>query len=140
MKTSRNFNSLFDSLYGMMENEAWMSRTSGSYLPAINIIEDESQYELELAVPGMNKEAFSLQLDSDNQLIIKMDKSDKETTQKRYLRQQFSPSAFCQKIVLPEDVNREGVSAHIENGILYITLPKLQPEVIKPEIRHIAIS
>ncbi|MBE6306400.1 MAG: Hsp20/alpha crystallin family protein [Bacteroidaceae bacterium] len=140
MKTTRTYNNVFDALMGMMENEAWMSHTTGGALPAINIIDNNTQYEIEFAVPGMTKEDFGIQVDANNNLIVSMEKSPKASTEKRYLRQGFRASAFRQSIVLPEDINRDEISARVENGILYIVLPKLIPEVVKPEIRTIGIA
>lgn len=140
MKTSRNFNSLFDTLYGIMDNEAWTSRYSGNYMPAINILESAAQYEIEIAVPGVSKEEFTIQIDSDNNLIIAVEKGAQAPAEKQYLRQGFRTVAFRQRIVLPEDVNRNEVSARIDNGILYIELPRLKPEVVKPEVRNITIA
>lgn len=141
MRTTRNFNnSVFNALYGMLENETWVSRSTGGAIPAINIIESDSEYELEYAVPGMSKEDFSLQVDSENRLIIAVEKETKPSTEKRYLRQGFRTTSFRQSLILPEDVNRETISARVENGILYITLPKLKPEIVKPEVRTIGIA
>ena len=41
---------------------------------------------------------------------------------------------------MPEDVDRDKVKARVENGILYIVLPKVKPEVVKPEVRTIGIA
>lgn len=140
MKTTRSFNNVFDALYGMLDNEAWMSRSTGSTLPALNISETEAQYELEFAVPGMSKEDFGIQLDTNDHLVVSMEKTPKAGSDKRYLRQAFRTTAFRQSIVLPDDVNRDSIAARVENGILYITLPKLKPEVVKPEVRTIDIA
>ena len=109
-------------------------------MPAINIIDSEKSYELEYAVPGMSKEDFNIQIDSENRLIISVEKENSENSEKRYLRQGFRIPSFRQSITLPEDVDREAITARVENGILYITLPKLQPEVVKPEVRTIGIA
>ena len=141
MRTTRNFNnSVFNALYGMLENEAWVSRSSGSGIPAINIIDSEECYEMEYAVPGMSKEDFSIQVDSENHLNISVENKKQAPAEKRYLRQGFRSIAFCQSLILPEDVNRDAITARVENGILYITLPKLKPEVVKPEVRTIGIA
>lgn len=140
MKTVRRYNNLFDALYGMLDNEVWMSHTTGSAIPAINITDSEQQYELEFAVPGMTKEDFGIQIDTNDNLVVSTEKTVQPTEGKRYLRQGFRTSAFRQSIVMPDDVNREKISARVENGILYIVLPKLKPEVVKPEVRTIGIA
>lgn len=137
---TRSYNTVFDALYGMMANEAWTSHTAGRAIPAINITENELQYELEFAVPGMTKEDFKIQVDTNDYLVVSMEKEEKETIEKRYLRQGFRPSAFRQSIVMPEDVNKDAIAARVENGILYITLPKLKRVEVKPEVRMIGIA
>ena len=140
MKTARRYNNVFDALYDMFDNDAWMSRTTGGAIPPINIIDSEQQYELEFAVPGMSKEDLSIQIDTNDNLVVMTEKSTQPAEGKRYLRQSFRTSAFRQSIVMPEDVDRDKVKARVENGILYIVLPKVRPEVVKPEIRTIGIA
>ena len=140
MKTVRRYNNVFDALYDMFDDNAWISRTTGGAVPPINIIDSENQYELEFAVPGMKKEDFSIQFDTDNRLVVSAEKHSKPLEEKRYLRQSFGISTFRQSIIMPEDVDREKISARVDSGILYITLPKLKPEVVKPEVRTIGIA
>ena len=85
----------------------------------------------------MKKEDFSIQIDTDNRLVVSTEKHSKPLEEKRYLRQSFGTSTFRQSIIMPEDVDREKISARVDSGILYITLPKLKPEVVKPEVRTI---
>ena len=140
MKNVRRYNSVFDVLNDMFDNEAWMSRTTGGAIPPINIIDSEHQYELEFAVPGMKKEDFCIQIDTNDQLVVSTEKPTQAREEKRYLRQSFRTSAFRQSIVMPDDVDRNKISARVDSGILYITLPKLKPEVVKPEVRTIGIA
>ena len=140
MKTVRRYNNVIDALYDIFDDNAWISRTTGGAVPPINIIDSENQYELEFAVPGMKKEDFVLQINTENQLVVSTEKPSQPREEKRYLRQSFGTSAFRQSIVMPEDVDREKVSARVDSGILYITLPKLKPEVVKPEVRTIGIA
>jgi HSP20 family protein len=140
MKTARRYNNVFDALYDIFDNDAWMSRSTGAAIPPINIIDSEEQYELEFAVPGMTKEDFCIQIDTNDNLVVTTEKSAQLAEGKRYLRQSFRSTAFRQSIVMPEDVDRNKIKARVENGILYIVLPKLKPEVVKPEVRTIGIA
>ena len=140
MKTARHYNNVFDALYDIFDNDAWMSRSTGGAIPPINIIDSEEQYELEFAVPGMTKEDFGIQIDTNDNLVVTSEKSTQLAEGKRYLRQSFRSTAFRQSIVMPEDVDRNKIKARVENGILYIVLPKLKPEVVKPEVRTIGIA
>ena len=100
--------------------------------PAINVFETEKEYKVELAAPGMTKEDFNVHIDEENNLVISMEKKteNKEESNKdekkegRYLRREFSYSKFQQTMILPDDVDKEKISAQVENGVLNINLPK----------------
>ena len=113
------FNDFFDN--------DWMVRANAT-APAINVFETEKEYKVELAAPGMTKEDFNVHIDEDNNLVISMEKKveNKEEDKKegRYLRREFSYSKFEQTMVLPDDVDKEKIAAHVENGVLSIALPK----------------
>ena len=89
----------------------------------------------------MTKEDFHVQLNDDNQLVISMEKKNENTdNDKKYLRREFSYSKFQQALVLPEDVEKEQISASVNDGVLTISLPKKQQEERKQENRIIEIQ
>lgn len=99
-----------------------------SSTPAINVIERDNEFEVEVAAPGMTKEDFSINLTHDNELVIslerKSEKNDKEKKHGQYIRREFSYSSFRQSFTLPETIDAENISAKMEHGVLKITLPK----------------
>ena len=115
------FNDFFDN--------DWMVRANAT-APAINVIEREKEYKVEVAAPGMTKEDFKIQLSDNNELVISMEKKNetKEGEEKKYLRREFSYSKFEQALVLPDDVDVSKIGANVQDGVLNITLPKLAPE------------
>lgn len=115
------FNDFFDN--------DWMVRTNAT-APAINVIENEKEYKVEVAAPGMTKDDFKIQLSDNNELVISMEKKNetKEGEEKKYLRREFSYSKFEQALVLPDDVDANKIGANVQDGVLNITLPKLAPE------------
>ena len=115
------FNDFFDN--------DWMVRTNAT-APAINVIENEKEYKVEVAAPGMTKDDFKIQLSDNNELVISMEKKNeiKEGEEKKYLRREFSYSKFEQALVLPDDVDVSKIGANVQDGVLNITLPKLAPE------------
>ena len=128
------FNDFFD-------NE-WMAKANAT-APAINVIETENGYKVEVAAPGMTKGDFNIRIDEDNNLVISMEKKieDKEDKKDgRYLRREFSYSKFQQTMILPENVDKEKISAQVENGVLTIELPKLSEEEVKKAERTIDIK
>ena len=121
------FNDIFDT--------DWMVRPNAT-APAINVLEDEKAYSLELAAPGMTKDDFQVHVDENDNLVIRMEKKtenkDEDKKNGRYLRREFSYSKFCQTMVLPDDVDKEHIGAHVEHGVLSVDLPK-QPKQEKTE-------
>lgn len=118
------FNELFD-----LNN--WNFRPEEQrYMPKMNVTESDKEYELELCVPGLAKEDLSLTVNSDNNLVIEMlhKEEQEEKSEKNYLRREFKRMQFKQMLSLPENVKKEQISAKVENGILYVMLPKFTEE------------
>lgn len=138
----RNQNWLPSIFNDFFDNE-WMERANAT-APAINVIENEKDYRVEVAAPGMSKEDFNIKLDEDNNLVISMEKKSENKEENkhngRYLRREFSYSKFQQTMILPDDVNKEGISASVEHGVLTIELPKVTPQEVKKTERHIDIK
>ena len=122
-------------------NNDFMPRVNTT-APAVNVKEDESAYTMELAAPGIKKEYCRVSINDDGNLCIaienKMEHKD-EDKKHHYLRREFSYSNYEQNYMLPEDVDKEGIAAKVENGILTVTLPKVKKEE-KKEAKAIEIS
>lgn len=117
------FNDFFDN--------DWMLKANAT-APAINVIESDNDYKVEVAAPGMTKEDFNIHLSEDNELVISMEKKsenkEEDKTNRKYLRREFSYSKFQQALILPDDVEKERISANVTDGVLTIELPKRTPE------------
>ena len=111
--------------------------------PAINVFETEKEYKVELAAPGMTKEDFNVHIDEENNLVISMEKKTENKEEKkegRYLRREFSYSKFQQTMILPDDVDKEKISAQVENGVLNIDLPKFSEQEKEKAKRFIDVK
>ena len=127
---------------------------NSSTVPAINVIEREKEYKVEVAAAGMRKEDFKIHIDSDNDLTITMEKNcncetkngkeccceddkknmeeckdgkcdtDKCEDKGRYLRREFSYTRFQQTLILPDDADTEKIEAKVKHGVLKIHIPK----------------
>ena len=133
MPVRRTQNWLPDIFNDFFDNDL-MVRTNAT-VPAINVIENEKDYKIEVAAPGMTKEDFNVHVDEDNNLVITMEKKNenKEEDKKegRYLRREFSYTKFQQALILPDDVDKEKISAEVNNGVLSVELPKLAKDTVK---------
>jgi len=128
------FNDLFDT--------NWMVRTNAT-APAINVIETEKEYKVEVAAPGMTKEDFNIKIDEENQLVVTMEKKEErkeENKEGRYLRREFSYSKFQQTMLLPDNAEKDRIEASVENGVLTVNIPKRSPEEEKKAERLIEIK
>ena len=128
------FNDFFDN--------SWMERPTYT-APAINVIETEKEYDVELAAPGLDKEDFKVHVDEDNNLHIEMEKKTENKEGKHhghYLRREFSYEKFQQTLLLPDDVDAEKIEAKVEKGVLNVHLPKLA-KIEKPNpVKQIAVQ
>ncbi len=128
MPIRRNYNqNWLPSIFNDFFDNDWMAK-SNTTAPAINVIENDEDYKIEVAAPGMTKEDFNIHLADDNLLVITMEKKNdlkEEDKKRKYLRREFSYSKFEQSMVLPEDVEKDKISASVNDGVLIIDLPKL---------------
>ena len=113
--------------------------------PAVNVIEKQQEYIVEVAAPGMTKDDFKVNIDEDDNLVVALEKetsanNDKSAEQMHYLRREFAYTRFRQAMILPEDVDKEAITAKVENGVLTVVLPKLKPQEVKKTNRLIDIQ
>ncbi len=127
MMPERRSQNWLPSIFNDFFDNEWMVKANAT-APAINVFETEKEYKVELAAPGMTKEDFNVHIDEENNLVISMEKKteNKEEGKKegRYLRREFSYSKFQQTMILPDDVDKDKISASVENGVLNVNLPK----------------
>ena len=108
-------------------------------IPAVNITEQKYDYLVSLAVPGMKKEDFKIDVDR-NMLTISSEKEEtKEEKDKKFTRKEYNYSSFSRSFTLPDEVNREKIDAKYEDGVLKISLPRKE-EVKKPTAKQIAVK
>jgi HSP20 family protein len=111
-------------------NTDLMPRT-GSTAPAVNVKESETAYTMELAAPGIKKEYCRVNINEDGNLAIAIENKcehKQEDKKHHYLRREFSYSNYEQNYTLPDDVERDKISAKVEDGILTVTMPKMAKE------------
>ena len=138
----RNQNYWLPSIFNDFFENDWMSR-QGTTAPAINVKESKDAYTVEVAAPGMTKSDFSVNIDADNNLALSMEKKDEhkeENHETRYLRREFSYAKFQQTMILPDDVDKDRITARVEDGVLLIGLPKVSREEVHRFGRSIEIA
>ena len=97
---------------------------SGRNMPAVNIKENERNYEVELAVPGYNKKDFEISIDN-GVLTVSGEKSEEtEKKEDNYTRREFGFSSFSRSFNLPTNINEENIDAKYADGVLKLTIAK----------------
>jgi HSP20 family protein len=113
-------NDVFDSIF----NDTFFNDRLIARVPAVNISESENNYHVELAAPGLKKEDFKLNLDS-NQLSISVETSaENQDNQKNYSKREFSYGSFVRSFTLPEGADANKIEAAYQDGILRIDIGK----------------
>ena len=134
-------NSWFPTVFDDFMNNDMMA-CSTTTAPAVNVKEDENAYTMEVAAPGIKKEYCRVNINDDGNLSIAIENKTEhkeENKKQHYLRREFSYTNYQQNYSLPEDVDKEQISAKVDNGILTVVLPKIKKEETKVS-RMIEIS
>ena len=109
----------------------------GHSVPSVNSVENNDSFEIDLAVPGMKKDDFTIEL-NDKILVISSDNSNYDQSERTRLNE-FNYSSFQRSFRVPESVELDKIKANYKNGILKIKLPKRKDSITKPN-RVIDIS
>lgn len=94
-------------------------------VPAVNVKEAETAFELELAVPGLKKDLLKLTVEANTLTIAYQPETKDNQTSETFTRQEFGVNAFERSFRLPKHVNVEQITAAYIDGILTVTLPKI---------------
>ena len=134
-----NNNNVFPSLMNEFFNDDFgLNFFNRNYsVPSVNSIENNDSFEIDLAVPGMKKEDFSIEL-NDKVLVISSESSNNIENDKMRLNE-FNFSSFQRSFSVPDSVDQDKIKANYKNGILKIKLPKRKESISKPN-RVINIS
>lgn len=107
--------------------------------PPANITETDKDFLLELSVPGMKKDDFSINIDNGLLTISSEKEEEKNDEGKNYKRREFSYSSFSRSFTLPDNVDENNISAKYDNGMLQVTLPKKDGTASNPK-KEIPVS
>ncbi len=141
-KSGETFPALFDDFFRpwneWFDQGGIMGKTMN--VPAVNIVENKDDYLVTLAVPGMNKDDFNIDVNG-TMLTISCEKEEKkEEKDAKYNRKEYNYSSFSRSFTLPDEINKEKIDASYENGILKINLPKREEAKKLINSKHIAVK
>jgi HSP20 family protein len=124
--TRRSYSPFLSNLFDDDFFPVLTNRTSS--MPAVNIKENEKNFTLELAVPGMDKKDLKIDINEDVLTISSETSNETEENVDGYKRKEFSYSSFCRSFYIPENVNKDKIEASYKDGILSVELPKQEEE------------
>ena len=124
MAIIRRTNSWLPSVFNDFFGNEWMESNMKSS-PAVNIQQNDNGFMVEVAAPGMTKEDCVVRLDDNNNLVISFEKKSETEDNKNgaYLRREFSYSQFQRTMILPDNIDKENISAEVKNGVLSVVIP-----------------
>ena len=127
-----NNNNVFPSLINEFFNDDFgMNFLNRSHsVPSVNSLENNDSFEIDLAVPGMKKEDFTIEL-NDKVLVISSETSNTMENDKMRLNE-FNFSSFQRSFIVPDSVDQDKIKANYKNGILKIKLPKRKESISMP--------
>jgi len=109
-------------------------------IPSVNIMEAEKAFHIDLAVPGMNRSDFKIEIKENKMTISSENESKEEEVKDNYSRMEFNYSSFSRSFTLPENIVEAKVSAKYEDGVLKVTIPKSKEEEKKDKTTFVKIS
>ena len=120
------FPTMFDDFF----DGEWTPKVSAT-APAVNVKEDAKEYTMEVAAPGIKKEYCRININNDGNIEVAIENKlehKEENKKEHYLRREFSYSNYQQTYILPDNVDKDKISAKVNDGVLEIKLPKFTKE------------
>lgn len=141
-RSPRPFGTPFDELFNGFFNRD-MSHFIGSddvqrSVPRVNITETKDGFKLDLLAPGYRKEDLKMNVEDDTLTISAEKKNEVLNEGERFTRREFGYSAFTRSFRLPDNVSTDGIKAEFSNGVLSVSIAKVEPA--KPAVREISIG
>jgi len=113
--------------------------TSQNPTPAVNVVEEDQAFKIEMAVPGVSRKDFHIEVEDDVLTISTEKKESKKDQQSNYLRREFNYQSFKRSFQLPETVDQDSIQATHESGILSVILSKKE-EVLQKAPKQIEVK
>ena len=135
---NQNVNPFFNDVFESILNDSFLSDKLATRVPAVNIAETENEFHIELAVPGLKKEDFKINLEKNVLSISAEKKTENVDEGKKYSKKEYSYNSFIRSFTLPETVDHARIEAEYTDGILKLTVAK--KEEAKIQSREIAVK
>lgn len=131
--TPTSFSSLIDRFFN--ESTARSGGSAYSFVPRVDIFEEENAFEIHIAVAGMKKDDFKIDLNDHYLTISGERKFSKERKENNFRSIETQHGTFSRSFTLPENVDASKISAKYNDGILEIVIPKDEKKMLKQTIK-----
>lgn len=122
----RTFSEMLDNFF----NDAISTNVNnGSFIPGVDVIEHDKQYEIQVLLPGMKKNDINIEMEDGVLTVSGERKYEKEDKNKRYHLVESRYGSFSRSFTLPRNIDRDSIKAKMNDGILTITLDKTEDAV-----------
>ncbi len=128
---ARDVDNMFEDFLGWSFPSWLRSRTSEEYSPRVDIRETEDKYFLTFEVPGMKKDDINISMRENMLTVSGQRKEEKEEKNEGFIRREIASGSFSRSFTIPETVNTDSISAEYRDGLLEISMDKL--EKVKPK-------
>lgn len=122
--------SFFDQL---IYNELGRQKDSMEKQPATNISESETQFLLEIAVPGKSKSDFKIEINKEILTIGLESENEIAENDPLYYKKEFDYSSFQRSFTLPDSIAVDQIDARYTDGVLKLVLPKKKESLPQPK-------
>lgn len=120
----RNFPDLLEDFFGGSKVDGLGAFSGGASVPSVNIKDNEDNYSIELAAPGLKKDDINVEVENGTLIISSEKQDEKEDKDEHYTRREFSYHAFQRAFDLPDSVKPEEIGAEYNDGVLSVHIPK----------------
>jgi len=125
----------FSSLLDKFFNDSMTKSGMSSFVPKVDVIENDKAFELHVEVPGMEKEDFKIELNDGSLTVSGERKFKSEQKEKNFHSVETRYGSFSRSFVIPDNVEANKIDAKYKNGILELTLPKDEKKALKTSIK-----
>jgi HSP20 family protein len=122
----------FPSIFSETLDKFW-SDENVNWMPSVNIRERAEDFKIDLAVPGMNKKDFRVEVDNGVVHVSGERKEDDMENNEKLTRREFHYGSFKRSFNLPDTANPEEIHASYKDGILSLTIAKKEESKLKPK-------
>ncbi len=141
-KRGRLYPSVFDDFFKpwnewFNDDESWNKMLT---VPAVNIVENNNDYKVTVAAPGLKKSDFKIDVDGNVLNISAETEEKKKEKEEKYTREEYNYSSFSRSFTLPDDVSKEKIEASYADGVLKLILPKKEEAKKATVTKHVDVK